>query len=1123
MQYLKDILPAIMRGTAVKVLRDTLRDGRPAVSHLSGLHGSALAVMMAAALEKVPARRALLLLSDRDAAENLMQDMQLLLGEERVVLLPSSFRRAVKYGQKDAASEILRTDVITRLGTGAPLVVVTYPMALAEKVPAQQEMEAKSVTLRVGECYDLPEVEHRLLELGFKRKDYVYEPGEFAVRGSLLDVYSYTCDLPIRIDFFGDEVDSIRTFEVQSQLSKEQRKEITLLNASEADANALGLVPFTDYLPEGTCLVVDDLALCIELIENTYEEGFSSAARTVDDALPDARSLLARGGEILKPLLDFQRIQLKNTAAYDGKLRIREIVFDTAPQPLYHKNFDLLKEGFRALQSGGLSLYICADQQKQLERLREILDGVAVFKGVAQTLHAGFTDRQADICLFTDHEIFDRFHHAQLRTDEARNAKMALSLKELMQFEPGDYVVHVDHGIGRFMGLVRESGPDGKMRESIKLVYSNNAVVLVSIHALHKISKYKGQEGEPPSLSHLGTGAWERMKERTKKKLKDIARDLILLYAKRRESQGFAFSPDSYLQNELEASFAYEDTPDQQMVTQQVKEDMERRRPMDRLVCGDVGFGKTEIAVRAAFKAAVDGKQVVVLVPTTVLALQHYRTFRDRLREMPVRVDYLSRARSAKQTKEILADLEAGKIDIIVGTHKLIGKSVKFKDLGLLIIDEEQKFGVSVKERLRQLRADVDTLTLSATPIPRTLQFSLMGARDLSIIQTPPQGRYPILTEVHTFSSEVIAEAINFEMSRSGQVFIVTHRISQLEHLRALIEKHVPDARVAIGHGQMSPERLEEIILGFSDYNYDVLLSTTIVENGIDIPNANTIIIDNAHHFGLSDLHQMRGRVGRGNRKAFCYLLAPPLSALPDDSRRRLQAIENFSDLGSGIHIAMQDLDIRGAGNLLGAEQSGFIADLGYETYQKILSQAVSELRVEEFAELFAGNEEERAAATLELEGGLFVDDCQLDSDLPAYLPETYVPGSSERMLLYRELDGLATDDQIKAYRIRMEDRFGKLPEEAEGLLDVVRLRRLGRQLAAERLTIKNGKLILHFVGQTDSPFYRSAVFDRVINFAMEHFRRCKIEDVKGRRRMVINQVTSFQQAIDLLTLIVNK
>lgn len=1112
---LQEVLPIIGRGASVRELHAVLRDGKPAQVHLSGLHGSALAVMLACGLKGVE-RTVLCVLSEREAAEDFFNDLRLLLGEERAVLLPSSFRRAVKYGQRDAASEILRTDVFTRSLDNA--VIVTYPEALAEKVPARTDVKACSLTIRVGEMHDLTEVEQRLLQLGFRRTDYVYEPGEYAVRGSLLDVYSFTNDLPLRLDFFGDEVESIRTFEVQSQLSKEQRQEVTLINAEQAVAakrggnDGVALVPFTQYLPEDAAVVTDDLALCLDLVQRASDEGFSHAAQITESDLPDIQHLLATADEIADGLKGHQLLQQKRL---EGR-RVREIEFSTAPQPLYHRNFDLLKSGFRQFVEEGLMLCLCADQQKQLERLREILEDVAAFNGVGQTLHAGFIDKQAGLCLFTDHEIFDRYHHAPLRTDGARNAKMALSLKELMQFEPGDYVVHVDHGIGQFQGLVREPGPDGKMRESIKLVYNRNSIVLVSIHALHKLSKYKGREGEAPQLSTLGTGAWERMKERTKSKLKDIARDLILLYARRCESPGFAFSPDCSLQTQLEASFAYEDTPDQQVVTQQVKEDMERRRPMDRLVCGDVGFGKTEIAVRAAFKAACDSKQVAVLVPTTVLALQHYRTFRDRLREMPVRVDYLSRARSAKDTKQILADLAEGRIDIIIGTHKLIGKAVKFKELGLLIIDEEQKFGVSVKERLRQLRADIDTLTLSATPIPRTLQFSLMGARDFSIIQTPPQGRYPIQTEVHTFSAEVMAEAINFEMSRGGQVFIVTHRISQLEHLRELIAKYVPDARVAVGHGQMAPEQLEKIIIGFTDYEYDVLLSTTIVENGVDIPNANTIIIDNAHHFGLSDLHQMRGRVGRSNRKAFCYLMAPPLSALPDDARRRLQAVENFSDLGAGIHIAMQDLDIRGAGNLLGAEQSGFIADLGYETYQKILAQAVAELRVEmaEAAELpMAQQGGERDASD-------FVDDCQFDTDLPAFLPETYVPGSGERMLLYRELDGLQTTQQVKAFRQRLEDRFGRLPDEAEGLLSVVALRRMGRQLAVERLTLKKGTLILNFVAQRDSAFFKSAAFSGVINFAMQHFRRCKIDEGKERLRLIVTDVDSLRQATELLNIL---
>ena len=876
--------------------------------------------------------------------------------------------------------------------------------------------------------------------------------------------------------------------------------------------------------------MVRDLCFTRDAINKIYDEGFSRQALQEQEATSEMEAaeiherlsrefMLTKGDDVVRELAKLQRVEIgsKPTGTPQATLH-----FNITAQPLFHKNFELVRSSMRNLKAAGNRLFVLADSLKQTDRLQNILTEMAGreegnevkdFTAVERTIHEGFTDDDLKISCFTDHQIFDRFHKYNLRSDHARDAKMALTLKELMQFEPGDYVVHIDHGVGRFAGLVRVAGADGSMQEMIKLTYQNDDVVFVSIHSLHKVSKYKGKEGEPPHLSRLGTGAWDKLKERTKKKIKDIARDLIKLYSRRREEKGFAFSHDSFMQHELEAGFAYEDTPDQLRVTQEVKADMEGSRPMDRLVCGDVGFGKTEIAVRAAMKAAADNKQVAVLVPTTVLALQHYNTFASRLKDFPVRVDYLSRARTTQQTKAILKDLEEGKINIIIGTHKLIGKTVKWHDLGLLIIDEEQKFGVSVKEKLRQLKVNIDTLTMSATPIPRTLQFSLMGARDFSVMQTPPPNRRPIQTEVHTFSHEIIADAVNFEMSRNGQVYIVTNRISALPNLAHLVTKYVPDARVAVGHGQMPPAELEKIILGFVNYDYDVLISTTIVENGIDVPNANTIIVDAAHHFGLSDLHQMRGRVGRSNRKAFCYLLAPPLALLKDDARRRLQAIENFSDLGSGIHIAMQDLDIRGAGNLLGAEQSGFIADLGYETYQKILSEAVTELKNDEFADLYA--DELKAGA--QLSGDVFVDDCSVECDLKAYFPEDYVPGSSERMLLYRELDALNTDEQLAAFRRRMEDRFGPLPPEGEELLLIAPLRRLGRRAGAERITLKSGRMMLYFVSNTDSPFYRSETFGRIINYATTNFRRCKLDEQKGKRRMTVRDIKSVQQALNIM------
>lgn len=1127
---LSELLQKFAAHPQVAALAHILSTPSTTLTHLQGLQASAAPTIFSAlTVRKNPTQRPFLfVLNDEEEAGYFYHDLTQMLGDEKALFYPSTYRRAVKYAQRDAANEILRTDVLGKLTTqrqkGGALFVVTFPAALSERVAPVKQMEERTLVVRIGNSYDLPELTKRLIEIGFTRKDYVYEPGEFAVRGSILDVYSYASEYPFRIDFFGDDVDSIRTFEVQTQLSKDKKEEVSIVPDTESRSN-VSLVPFTDYLADDTVLVVKDLCFVHDAIERIYQEGFARQALQEHEATSEMEeaeqkerlqrdSLLIKGETFLRGVASLQRISMGVQPL--GKVAT-EIQFNTSPQPLYHKNFDLLRQNLGQYRADGYDVYILADSLKQTDRLQSIFEEMGtdypLFTPIEKTLHGGFVDTDLKICCFTDHQIFDRFHKYNLKSDHARDAKMALTLKELMQFEPGDYVVHIDHGVGRFAGLVRMPGSDGEMQEMIKLTYKNDDAVYVSIHSLHKVSKYKGKEGEPPRISNLGTGAWEKLKERTKKKIKDIARDLIKLYSQRKEEKGFAFSPDSFMQHELEAGFAYEDTPDQLRVTQEVKHDMESVRPMDRLVCGDVGFGKTEIAIRAAMKAAADNKQVAVLVPTTVLALQHYKTFASRLKDFPVRVDYLTRARSTAQTKALLKDLEAGKINILVGTHKLIGKSVKWNDLGLLIIDEEQKFGVAVKEKLRQLKVNVDTLTMSATPIPRTLQFSLMGARDFSVIQTPPPNRRPIQTEIHTFSHEVIADAVNFEMSRNGQVYIVTNRVAALTNLQNLVHKYVPDARIAIGHGQMPPDQLEKVIMGFVNYDYDVLISTTIVENGIDVPNANTIIIDAAHHFGLSDLHQMRGRVGRGSRKAFCYLIAPPLALLPDESRRRLEAIENFSDLGSGIHIAMQDLDIRGAGNLLGAEQSGFIADLGYETYQKILAEAVTELKNDEFADLYA----EELKKTGHLSGEKFVDDCTVECDLHAYFPESYVPGATERMLLYRELDSLASDEQINAFRQRMEDRFGTLPPEGEELLRIVPLRALGRKLGAERLTLKGRRMTLYFVSNPDSAYYQSDTFERVINFATHSYHRCKLDEQRGHRRMIINDVPTVESALLVL------
>ncbi len=1124
-------------GALLKLLQDKQGDN----IFLQGQQASATPLLFASVAEKT-VQTFLFVLQDADEAGYFYHDLTQVMGTEIVLFFPSSYKRSVKYGQRDSANEILRTEVLAKVSARdvkahEALFIVSYPEALAELVVSKKHLDERRLSLKTGQQQiDITDVAHTLRDYGFQEVDYVYEPGQFAVRGSILDVYSFSCEYPYRIDFFGREIDTIRTFEVQDQLSKDKQSDIEIV--PELATSATEKISFLKFLPSDTVLVAKDFAYIHDVIEHVYAEGFSRQAVTerlegatemeqkqIMSELNKEKSLITPY-QFTEDAATFRRIEFGMNAGKTGVMATQKakkydvLKFKITPQPLFHKNFDLLVDTFEDYILKGYKLYILADSDKQTQRLKDIFADMdsqkarsIAFEPVNRTLHEGFTDDALKLCFFTDHQIFDRYHKYNLKSDGARAGKMALTMKELQEMEPGDFIVHVDFGIGKFGGLVRV--PAGSSyQEMIRIIYQHNDKVDVSIHSLYKISKYRRADtGEPPRLSTLGTGAWDRLKEKTKKRIKDIARDLIKLYAQRRHEKGYAFSGDSYLQHELEASFLYEDTPDQSKATQDVKADMESQRPMDRLVCGDVGFGKTEVAVRAAFKAACDSKQVAVLVPTTVLAYQHYQTFKNRLKGMPVRVDYLSRARSAKQTKQVLTDLEDGKIDILIGTHKLLGKSVKWHDLGLLIIDEEQKFGVSTKEKLRKMKTNVDTLTMSATPIPRTLQFSLMGARDMSIIRTPPPNRYPIHTELATFSHEVIADAINFEMSRNGQVYFVHDRINGLQEIANLIHKYVPDCRVAIGHGQMPPDKLEKVLMGFMNYDYDVLLSTTIVENGIDISNANTMIINDAHRFGLSDLHQMRGRVGRSNRKAFCYLLAPPKTSLTPEARRRLEALENFSELGSGFDLAMQDLDIRGAGNLLGAEQSGFMEDLGYETYQKILSQAVTELKNDEFHELYA----EQIAQGKDISGDEFVEDCAIESDLEMYFPDNYVPGSSERMLLYRELDNINNDNDLETYRQRLVDRFGEVPHEALELMQVVPLRRLGKRLGCEKIMLRQGKMNMQFVANPDSAYYQSKTFSAVINYVGNHPRQCDFKQVGTRRLLTVSQIPTVEAAVNVL------
>ena len=1058
-----------------------------------GVTGSALAVIVAGLHIQETKQPLLIVANDEESAGYLYSDLTQILGRESVLFFPSSYRRHIRYGHTDAGSEVLRSELIARLSLGECPIIVSHPFALAEGIPNANEVETHVRSLRVGEEVDRQQLRAWFVDEGFTITDYVYQPGEVAFRGSIVDIFAYNAERPIRLDFFDTEIESIRSFDIDTQLSHEKLEEVTLSsNLANMAGGEKGQSLFS-FLSQDYTLLFTDYEAALGRITQLYQE---EAVLVEGEGFSSTEEMRAKliALETLPQEIHCHRLILGMLPS--GMEVTKTIEFATLPQPLFHKNFDLLIEGLKHYKEKGYRVWFLTESTPQAERLREILSDLGEASLMPEplplTLHEGFEDADSAMVFLTDHQIFERYHKYRLQSDRIRTGGVSLSLKELKSFTPGDFIVHYDHGIGRFAGLFTQRDGD-KQQEVVKIDYRDGAYILVSVHNLRKLSKYRNRDDEPPKLSELGGGAWNRLKERTKKRVKDIARDLIRLYAARRESEGFAFSPDSYLQHELEASFIYEETPDQLKAMEAVKQDMEQPRPMDRLICGDVGFGKTEIAIRAAFKAVADSKQVAVLVPTTILAYQHYRTFSERLKDLPVRVAYFSRAQSAKESKQLLEDLKEGKIDIVVGTHRLVGKNVQFKDLGLLVIDEEQKFGVAVKEKLRSLQVNVDTLTMSATPIPRTLQFSLMGTRDLSNILTPPRNRYPVATEVIRFDPEAIAEAINFELSRNGQVFFVHNRIDDIEGIARMIQQRIPDCRIAVGHGRMNQTELEQLFVSFSQHEFDVLVSTTIVENGIDVSNANTIIIDSAHHFGLSDLHQLRGRVGRSSRKAFCYLITPPMDLLPEASQRRLRAIESYSDLGSGIRIAMQDLDIRGAGNVFGSEQSGFIADLGFDAYHKVFDEAVREVKREEFEELFQDESAELAAE----------EDCPFESDLYLSLPPDYVPQDSERISLYRELDNLTTEEEVKEFRERLEDRFGRLPSQVEQLILVPILRRWGRSLGVQRIVLKAGVLYFFLPEDPDSPYYQGPLFGQLIAYASFHHRQCRLEESKKGLRMV--------------------
>ena len=1077
---------------------------------IGGLSGSAKSMILSGVFQNSQMTH-VVIIPEKEEAAYFYNDLVSVLGEESIFFFPSTFKRSIQYEQTEPANIVLRTEVLNHLASGKRKgIIVSYPEAVMEKVISKKNLKKNTLSISKGDTLSLDFLEEVLHEYNFERVDFVYEPGHYSIRGSIADIFSYSADKPYRIDFFGEEVDSIRSFNTDDQLSVDIMKQVSIIPNIQDISIEVVNDSFTDFLPPSAVIWIDDAGFIREKINNIFD---LTTRREEAGQVINRKDIIMTGNHFIELCTNFRMIEFGSRSLTEPD---KVFEFSTEPQPVFNKNFELLSEKLVSNGHSGYATYIISESQSQIDRLRDIFTEInpgVNFIPLLFNLHSGFTDNDLKICLYTDHQIFDRYHKFRIRGYFSK--KESISVKELTGLNPGDYVVHIDHGIGKFGGLEKIE-VNGKVQEAIKLVYRDNDILYVGIHSLHRISKYKGGDNTEPRIYKLGSGAWQKLKLSTKKRVKDIAKDLILLYAKRMSAAGYSFSPDTYLQRELEASFIYEDTPDQLSATNSVKEDMEADHPMDRLICGDVGFGKTEVAVRAAFKSAADSKQTAILVPTTILALQHFKTFSSRLMDFPCNIDYISRHRKPADQKKIISDLSEGKIDIIIGTHKLVSNDIRFRDLGLLIIDEEQRFGVSVKEKLKKLKANVDTLTLSATPIPRTLQFSLMGARDLSVINTPPPNRMPIVTELHGFNEDIIREGIEYEVSRNGQVFFIHNRVETIKELQATINRICPHVKTAFVHGKMEGMKIENVMFDFIQGDYDVLIATTIIESGLDIPNANTIFINDAHHFGLSELHQLRGRVGRSNKKAFCYLLSPPLTTLTHEARRRLKAIEEFSELGSGFNIAMQDLDIRGSGNLLGGEQSGFIADVGFETYQRILNEAISELRNTDSIDFEPGNEEASGEAIKEKHKE-FVSDFQIDTDLEIMFPDEYISNISERIRLYKELNEISNEESLTIFTKKLTDRFGILPPPAVALLDIVRIKWLAVRLGIEKVLLKNNLLIANFISDPQSGFYRTSLFVSIMNYVNSHQKRMSVKQKESKLSLTINNIPTVKSAIEKL------